>query len=106
MKDLDRWIAEEVMGQVVVEGYNPCGGPYLVSNTHQSIEYTTDLNLAFAALKKSMNGAYYLKALYNAGVVEYHVDTIGKEIVKAKGKTDSEAICKCIYKLKTGKDWE
>lgn len=110
MKDLDKYIAEKVMGwevewlEMTEYYYRVKGG----KRTHRIAMYTTDLNLAFEAAKKF--GLWKRRTRKRTlglvhGVYAVYRGSRTNEIV-GQHKNAATAICLAIHRLKTGKDWE
>jgi len=105
MKTLDRWIAEEVMGEDCrLENV-------LWENSIFHKPYTTDLNLAVKAGQKAdlWHRHHFGEDMYIWIVFEINVSTQGggRHLnILAQHEHPATAICLAIYKLKTGEEWK
>jgi uncharacterized OB-fold protein len=117
MKNLSKWIAENIMGECwhkIVKRYhndNPnywhecekCGKLYLDPQEDNEKPYATDLNLAFEAAKKYGMNEYFVR-LSSLGTID--VITVDPDLQYiADHKNPATAICLAIYKLKMGTNW-
>ena len=113
MKELDKWIAEKVMGLKLEERYGEVVERVCEGVTATIRSYTTDLNLAVEAAEKVEFWKQHIItkhkfdnkwqfAVHEKRYLEWGPDMMGMIL---SHENLASAICLAIFKIKTGKDW-